>query len=967
MSESGSRWSDVAALFDEIVELAPAERAARLADLECDDAALAAEVRSLLDADDRANALLDADASAALPELLDRGPGPGDAIAGSYRLLRMVGEGGMGIVWLAERVDGTFEQQVAVKVLKRGMDTQAILRRFLLERRILARLRHRHIVRLIDGGSNADGRPFYVMDYVEGQPITEYAAMRELDLRSRVALLATVADAVAYAHSQLVVHRDLKPSNVLVDAGGEPRVLDFGIAKLIEESGEHTLTGTGLRVLSPAYAAPEQILGEPIGTATDVYALGLMLTELLVGDLPQRRRSANAALLAQEVQAETGERASSLAARLSTQRIGQLYGNGVEPRRLAQALAGDLDLMIGTALQRDPARRYATAAAFADDLRRWLGGRPIAARADSASYRFGRFVRRHRVGVAASVLIALSLVGGLAVALWQTGLARAEARRADAERAIAQRQLVRTERVKDFILTLFREQDPISRASVQARTPAAMIRDGVASIDNSLAAEPELQAQLLKDLGDIQASLDDREAAQTTLRRAWEMQASLSGPDSIASAEALAAYADAVYAVGDTVKSAPLLRDALKKLRDAGAGDTPRAALVESSLANIELTAGHSAEAEAFARHGLDVFRASYGANDTRVAMRLGVLGKVQQEAGNYPDALASYREALAIVARNNGEDHVRTAMLRTNLGDVLRVQRKYEEALREYETALKIERATLPPDHAYLGGTLLRLGDLQRRTGDFQAADRSFAESLTILGKTPSGQYAQALQTYGSLARAQGQFELAAQRYRKSFDVFRAATGDSVYTWYSALLEVGALVDLAKFKQADVRAAEAAAALARISHDAYDTTYVANVLGSLRQAEGRHDEAIPLLRQALQGVEKIYEKDHAEVAQARVALAGSLIAKRDPALHEEAGGLIETAIESLTRSGDAGSEPMLGSAYLERSRLRLQTGNQQAARKDIGEAIARLQSPASTPRLRQAREVAQELGITSG
>jgi len=966
MNDRNARWPEIAALFDEIVELAPAERALRLAELDRAEPALAGEVRALLAGDDSANALLDADVAAALPELRERAPEAGDAIAGPYRLLRQVGEGGMGTVWLAERVDGTFEQQVAVKVLKQGMDTQAILRRFLLERRILARLSHRHIVRVIDGGSNADGRPYYVMDYVDGKPITDYAATRELDARARVALLATVADAVAYAHSQLVVHRDLKPSNVLVDGAGEPRVLDFGIAKLIEESGEHTQTGTGFRVLSPAYAAPEQILGEPISTATDVYALGLMLCELLVGELPRRRRGSGAQL-ALDVSQETAERASVLAARLPLTRMAELYGRDGDPRRLSHTLSGDLDLIIGTALQREPSRRYGTAAAFADDLRRWLGGRTIAARPDSASYRFARFVRRHRVGVAATIVVASSLVAGLAVALWQADLARAEAQRADAERAIAQRQLVRTERVKDFILTLFREQDPISRASVQARTPATMIREGVASIDNTLAAEPELQAQLLKDLGDIQASLDDREAAQTTLRRAWEMQSKLSGPDSVASAEALAAYADVIYAVGDTVKAAPLLRDALKKLRDAGAGDTPRAGLVESSLSSIELNAGHSAEAEAFARHAVDVFRSAYGANDTRVAMRLGVLGKVQQEGGKYPDALASYREALAIVARNNGEEHVRTALLRTNLGDVLRIQRKYDEALVQYETALKIERATLPADHAYLGGTLLRLGDQHRRMGNFDAADRAFAEALTILAKTPSGQYAQALQTYGSLARAQGQFELAAQRFRKSFDVFHAATGDSVYTWYSALLEVGALSDLARFKQADERGAEAAAAMARISQDAYDTMYVANVMGSLRQAEGRHDEAIPLLRQSLEGIQKIYEKDHAEIAQVRVALAGSLIAKRDPALRAEAAGLIETAIESLTRAGDAGSDPILGIAYLERSRLHLQSGNQQAARSDIGEAIARLQAPEFTPRLRQAREVAQSLGMAPG
>jgi serine/threonine-protein kinase len=970
MASASGRWSEIAALFDELVELDARERARRLAELDASDPAGAAELRSLLAADASGNGLLDAHAGAAIPELLAAPGGaaaPGDGRAGPYRLLHVLGEGGMGVVWLGERTDGTFEQQVAVKVLKPGMDSLAILRRFLLERRILARLRHRHIVRLIDGGSNADGRPFYVMDYVEGEPITAYAATHRLDVRARVALLANVADAVAYAHSQLVVHRDLKPSNVLVDPASEPRVLDFGIAKLIEESGEHTMTGTGLRVLSPAYAAPEQILGEPIGTPTDVYALGLMLWEVIAGELPERRRGRGAAQLAREASDETVERVSAAAARLPAARIAALYGSDADPRRLAHVLSGDLDLIIATALQREPTRRYSTAAAFAEDLRRWLGGRTIAARADSTAYRFVRFVRRHRVGVAAAVVVALALMSGLAIALWQAQLARTQAVRADAERSIAQRQLVRTERVKDFILTLFREQDPISRAGVKARTPVTMIRDGVASIDNSLASEPELQAQLLKDLGDIQASLDDREAAQATLQRAWELQSRLSGPDSVASAEALAAYADAIYAVGDTVKAGPLLRDALKKLRDAGAGDTPRAALVESSLANIELTAGHSPEAEAFARHGVEVFRSAYGANDTRVAMRLGVLGKVQQEAGKYPDALASYRQALAIIARNNGADHVRTAMLRTNLGDVLRVQHKYDEALVEYETALKIERTALPADHVYIGGTLLRLGDLQRRVGNFKAADASFAESLAILAKTPSGQYAQAMQTYGTLARAQGQFELAAQRFRKSFEIFRAATGDSVYTWYSALLEVGALTDQGKFKQADARGAEAAAALGRISQDLYDKTYAASVIGSLRQAEGRHDEAIPLLREALQGVEKIYQVDHAEIAQARVALAGSLIAKHDPALREEAGVLLEAAIASLKRAGDAGSEPMLGAAYLERSRLHLHSGDRHAARSDIGEAISRLRSPEHASRLRQAREVAQQLGVAAG
>ena len=655
----------------------------------------------------------------------------------------------MGEVWLAERSDGAYEQQVAVKLLKRGMDTRAILRRFLQERRILARLHHPHIVRLLDAGMGEDGRPFYAMDFVDGQAITKYAAVHALSLRARVALLVEVADAVAYAHTQLVVHRDLKPSNVLVDIGGKPRVLDFGIAKLIEESGDETRTGTGLRVLSPAYAAPEQILGEAIGTATDVYALGLMLCELMTGQLPRRRSGTTPAQLAFEASGETLERPSSLAMRIDPERMRNLYGGAEDARHLAQTLSGDLDLIIATALHREPARRYPTAAALAEDLRRWLDRRPIAARADSTAYRLRKFVRRHRVGVAATVLIALALIGGLGAALWQTGLARAEAQRADLERANAQRQLERSERVKEFILTLFREQDPISRASVQARSPKVLIRDGIAAVDSSLAAEPELQAQLLRDLGEIQISLDDREAAQATLQRAWEQQSKLSGADSVASAETLAILGEAVFAVGDVAKSGVLLRDALARLRQAGTGDTPRAARAEAALANIELVEGDNKAAEQLARHSVEVFKATHGTGHTQVAMQLAVLGKVQQETGNYADALASYGEALAIVAKNDGDEHLRTARLHVNIGDIMRVQRHYDEAMARYETALRVERKTLPADHFYLGATLFRLGDLQRRVGNLDAADGTFAESIRILGENPTGQYAQALQSY--------------------------------------------------------------------------------------------------------------------------------------------------------------------------------------------------------------------------
>jgi serine/threonine protein kinase/tetratricopeptide (TPR) repeat protein len=963
MPDPAARWADISALFDELVDLAPTECERRLADIVRSDAAMAAELRALLAADEDGNALLDAGATSALPTLLDDAA-PSDRRAGPYRLLRKLGEGGMGVVWLAERSDGSYEQHVAVKLLKRGMDTHAILRRFLQERRILARLHHAHIVRLVDGGMSADGRPFYVMDYVDGETITHYAIRLRLDVAARVVLLAKVAEAVAYAHTQLVVHRDLKPSNVLVGVDGEPRVLDFGIAKLIEESGEQTRTGTGLRVLSPAYAAPEQVLGEAIGTATDVYALGLMLCELLVGQLPQRRRASTPAQFAQDVAQETVERVSTLAAHLSPLQLEELYGASVTPAALARRIAGDIDVIVATALQREPTRRYPTAAAFADDLHRWLDRRPIGARADSGAYRLAKFVRRHRVGVAASVLIAASLVGGLGIALWQARVARAEAQRADAERVRAEHQLARTERVKDFMLTLFHEQDPVSRAKAQARSAPELIRDGIAQIDASFASDPDLRAELLRDLGEIQVSLDDRKGGQATLQRAWELQVKLSGADSAASAEALAAYGDALYSV-DAARAISMLRDAVAHLRGTLGADDPKTAHAESSLAIVEMIQGHSEEAERLVQHALAVYRAAYGAHASELVPLLASLGKVQQERAEHAQSLASYGEALKITSDTQGAEHVRMATLRSSMGDVLRTQRNYPEALTQYETALRIERAQLPPGHMLIGGTLLRLGDLQRRMGRTDAADASFAEAITTLGKVPTGQYAQALQFHGDLATAQGRFDLAVQRYRAALQAFRSTTGDSIYTWLTALKLVQGLTQAGLLAEAEIVGSEAAAAIVRTAGgDSYESAYSDSVIGALRQAQGRHADAVPLLRHTLVVLGKTYGEAHVEVAQARVDLAASLVATREPAARAEAATLIETAKSALENGSDEGTEPMLGQLYLERSRLRLDSGDVNGARADIGEAIRRLQSPAQINKLRQAQAHAGRLGV---
>ncbi|MGB4860457.1 MAG: serine/threonine-protein kinase, partial [Dokdonella sp.] len=518
---------------------------------------MADEVRALLMADEGVNTILDANAASSVPGILtDLDSVPGDGLVGPYRLLRSIGIGGMGEVWLAERTDGAYEQHVAVKLLKRGMDSNLILRRFLQERQILARLHHNHIVRLVDGGMSSEGRPFYVMDFVDGQPITDYAAAHALDVRARVILLASVADAVAYAHSQLIVHRDLKPSNVLVNLDGEPRVLDFGIAKLIEETDDATMTGIGMRVLSPAYAAPEQILGEPVGTATDVYALGLMLCELLTGQLPPQRQTTSLPQLAADVSQHVMDRASVLARNATAARIAELYGKGTAPKQIAAQVSRDLDLIIATALQREPARRYQTASAFADDLRRSLDGRPISARADSTTYRFNRFVRRHRVGVAAPALIAVSLIAGMSAAMYQAGKAREQA-------TVAQQQAARAERVKAFLVQIFQQNDP-SIAQGEELSAAEILRRGQASLDTSLVDDPQTRGELLVTIAEIQGKLAQFNDALASVQKGIPLLQAQA-----ATGAALLAYGyivrGEIYASTDLV---PAAESDLRKARD---------------------------------------------------------------------------------------------------------------------------------------------------------------------------------------------------------------------------------------------------------------------------------------------------------------------------------------------------------------------------------------------------------------
>ena len=777
------RFASARERFEELVEVEEPERGARLARLAAESPELARAVEALLAADAAAVTFLGepvaVEARSLVADWVEEGEGSrrGTTI-GAYRLREPLGRGGMGEVWEAERIDGQFEQRAALKLLRPGMDSDEIVARFLRERQILARLVHPGIARLLDGGRSADGRPYFVLERVDGLPITEHCRARAATIEERVRLVAEACDAVESAHRQLVVHRDLKPSNILVDGEGRVKLLDFGIAKLLDDGGgDAALTRHGIGALTPAYAAPEQVLGEPVTTATDVYSLGVVLYELLVGSLPHRRTARTPAGLAAELSRETTLRPSSAA-----RQVAELDERA--RRRLERKLRGDLDTILLRSLAREPERRYASAAALADDLRRHLAGRPVAARQDSAVDRAVKFVRRHRLGVAAAALVLLSLVGGLGAALWQ-------ARRAAASAHESAANARRAERTKEFLVSLFRVADPFQSggATVSARD---LLEQGARRLESELGDEPALKADLLDAVAEIQGGLGLVAEAEKSAAAALALRAP---EETIARARVEARLGDLALQRGDLASAAERLERAVATLAREGAPPLVLAR-ARSDYGAVLYWQKRIDEVLPLARQVYETYRSELGDEHVETAIQLRNLGSVLDELKQWDEAEAAFRSSQAVLERALGPDHVTlsasyfyladllydrqrgdegevllaraVAIRRRALGDhhlltgqVLEVQAYYlstagrlDEAERAGREALAIFRA-LNPDHYEVGKSLNELGRIAARRGRQAEAERTFREALANLERSLGREHPFYWKTTGNLARA--------------------------------------------------------------------------------------------------------------------------------------------------------------------------------------------------------------------
>ena len=685
-----AHWRRISACLDEALDLDAEPRASWLARLAQAEPQLADEVAALLAEHDAALAEAFLEGVAPLPMPAPTGPAATlqGRHLGAYTLQEPIGQGGMGSVWRALRSDGQYNAFVAIKLLNTALIGAAGLARFKREGSILARLQHPHIAHLLDAGVSDDGQPYLVLELVEGEPIDAYCTRCRLGIEQRLGLFLDALAAVAHAHTHLVVHRDLKPSNVLVTSGGQVKLLDFGIAKLLEEEdGAGALTQEGTRALTPQYAAPEQLQGGPITTATDVYALGVMLYQLLGGRHPTGGDHGSAAQIIRATLDTEPARMSDLSAKTpsaSDADIERIAGErATSVAGLQRQLRGDLDNIVARALSKPVAQRYPSVAALADDLRRHLAHQPVAARPASLVYRSAKFVRRHRAMVAAGLLVLLAVAGGLVGTATQARRAEAQALRAQDERDRAQRELANAEAVEEFMTFL------LASTGDKPFTVSELLLRGEALARQQFAGDATLRAKLLLSLAGLTSELDEQDRTMALLR---EAQAAAAGTGDVTLQAAIdCAIAADLAGEPDAAKAAAMFDAALKRVSEGPDADRTTRAACLNQRATRELEMNATQDALRDSRAALEALGSPRpGQRSLAMAMRMGLSGALVR-SGDLPAGIA---ELKAVIAEANALGRGKTvgaATFQNNLAVYLRRAGDSLGALAAVDKALEI------------------------------------------------------------------------------------------------------------------------------------------------------------------------------------------------------------------------------------------------------------------------------------
>ena len=854
-----AQWNRLTPLLDELLELEPDARELRLGRLEQESPGIAAEIRRLLALDTARPDFL----STPVYHASIRVSLPG-ALVGPYRLLRLIGEGGMGQVWLAERADGLFERRAALKLLRPGFADTGLRARFDRERQILAKLAHEHVARFLDAGFGEDGQPYLALEYVEGQSITAYAAQRKLSVLQRLALFLQVCSAVSHAHASLVVHRDLKPSNILVTPNGAVRLLDFGIAKLLDapgrqlgESSPTETTRAGARTFTLHYAAPEQIRGDAVTATTDVYSLGVVLYELLTGCKPYRLRRDTDAEWEEAILNAEPTRPSS-AARNRDEHLTR------SERKLARTLSGDLDNIVLKALQKAPEDRYLSVEALASDLRRYLAGRPVSARPHSLDYRLRKYVQRNALQLGLALGIIAVLGGALYVVSWQAREARAEAQRAQA--------------MHDFVIGLFeqagKEAGPSNSVDIRH-----LLDTGVRRTNILFARQPIVRAELLKLIARMHLRLGDY--AQTIAVLDQQKSALFAASDTV-QVESLLLRGDALRQLGEPARCRTLLLAHKDQFDRSDEVAHRQAADYQSVLGRCERGLQHINTARLHFQRAL-AMRKSQG-NAAAEAESLVDLAMLEADTGHNTTALTGLLDALQRLHAAHSEQGPLAIKIWLELGTLYRELGRSVEAENAYRTSYRLAARLYGSGHPATIDAERGLAAIYVDQGKLDLAEPLFVQAeqqLTRLLGPNHPDLGSMSNSLGIIAWERGDLATAESRLRRALQL-----------WTQSPRLPGGIFNLARLLHGtgrDIEAEPLARQALALRERQFGATHglvgmSLRLLGEIKLAQHDLTAAEPLLQHAFDILRADYGPAHTATGQAELALARLRVAQQRPA-----------------------------------------------------------------------------------
>ncbi len=844
-------WNRVREVFADALEVAQADRLDFIRKA-CDgNEAMYHEVVSLLDADANTHDILKGQAYDLLKKVSED---PEYEHIGSYQLLELLGVGGMGKVYLARRNEGGFEQSVALKLVRNNLNTERAAERFRAERQILAKLHHPNIAQLYDGGFTKDGLPFFTMEYVDGVPVTDYCNQQRLSIAERLRLFMDICAAVHYAHQNLIVHRDIKPGNILVTADGQVKLLDFGIAKFMTlDKEQDALTREGERILTPFYASPEQILGEAVTTASDIYSLGAVLYQLLTGKRPFQGDDATPFVLHQQITEEEPPRPSTAITDHahvdgSDQTSEVAFRPGTAVGEIRRQLSGDLDNICLMALRKEPDRRYESAAQLAADIQNYLGNRPVNARPATWGYRTAKFIARNRVATAISTLAVLVLIS---MASFYTVNLRAE-------RDKAQLEARKSAQISGFLSDLFDVSDPENSLG-ETITARELLDRGAREVEYGLAEQPGVQADMREEIGNVYRKLGLYDQSEPLIRKSLEQRRELFGNVHQDVAESLASLGWLLVDQGkyeEAAETFSMSREIYQKLYGE---NNIRAIEMESLLGRVYTLQRKDSLALVHLEASFLEAKAVLGADNPELTHYMGDLASGYKNYGQYDEAESIMREVLTIRKDAYGDQDPRVASILYRLGRLMYVRRDLAQADSCFQASYEVQRQIYGPDHPAVADLMQNMAEVAKSRRDYPRADSLFRESLAIRLRAYGEEHPSIATTKDYIARI--------LRRQKRYD--------EAMTWHQEALEL-------KVK------------LLGREHPSVGNTL--NNIGRVLQYRGDLQGALKITKEALDIYEKATVRTNPNAATIRHNYARLL---RDVGRYEESALFLEESIET--------------------------------------------------------------------